>query len=358
MAIEAPPPVARPLPPLPVAAAPEGEGRVFARRAALFLLIGLVLYGGLYAVSEWLIHQHAQRNRFYMVQSAPHERYDFVILGASHAAVFDYRDMNARLEEMTGARVMNLSTVGAGVTVNGFLLDYFFRKREADAVVYVLDSFAFYSPAWNEERLQDTELYLRAPWDPQLAGLLLREPATRMVALDYVSGFSKINNPNRFEPDIAAAEGATFDRTYRPIPQIDRQRIEFLYPASGEGRLAAAAPYFAQLEEMIRDVRSRGARFVVIRPPIPERFHSMLPAEEEFDQALLPLLTRNGVEYHDFTHVNNDPSYFYDSDHLNQAGVLSFFENHLAPLLRPARAVMGEALGLRPALRGAGAGEP
>ena len=115
----------------------------FGRRAAGFVLIGVVLYVGLYVASERIIAEYAQRNRFYMVQTAPQARYDHVILGASHAAVFDYRDMNVRLEAMTGTRILNLSIVGAGITVNRLLLDYFLTEHHTDSVVYVLDSFGF-----------------------------------------------------------------------------------------------------------------------------------------------------------------------------------------------------------------------
>ena len=44
---------------------------MFGRRAGWFVLIGLVLYTGLYVASERLIAEYAQRNRFYMVQTAP-----------------------------------------------------------------------------------------------------------------------------------------------------------------------------------------------------------------------------------------------------------------------------------------------
>jgi hypothetical protein len=48
-------------------------------------------------------------------------------------------------------------------------------------------------------------------------------------------------------------------------------------------------------------------------------------------------MERRQVEYHDFSTVNNDERLFYDSDHLNKAGVLSFFEQHFAGLFRPRR---------------------
>ena len=135
-----------------------------------------------------------------MIRTAPQADYDRVILGASHAAVFDFDDMNGRLEQMTGARILNLSVVGGGVVVNRLLLDYFLVRHRTEAIVYVVDSFAFYSSEWNEERLEDARLFQRAPFDPALARLLAGSGAPPMVALDYVSGFSKINNPDRFAP--------------------------------------------------------------------------------------------------------------------------------------------------------------
>ncbi|MQA92276.1 MAG: hypothetical protein GEU90_18955 [Gemmatimonas sp.] len=314
-----------------------GQGaRRFARSAIAFVLVGILIYGALYAAAEVLVRRYAERNRFHTVQVAPHSTHDFVVLGASHAAVFDYRDMNARLEQMTGARILNLATVGGGITINRLLLEYFLQEHETNAVVYVLDSFAFYSPEWNEDRLADAELYRRAPFDPALAMALLREPAARTAALGWVSGFSKINDPNRFEPDLFEAEGARFERSYRPIAQIDRQRMEFLYPSEIDVGSLERNPYLAEFEELIQFVEDRGGRFIAIRPPIPERIYDVLPHEAEFDATMRTILSRNGAELYDFTSVNNEPELFYDSDHLNQDGVLSFYENHLADVLRGA----------------------
>src|SRR3972149_2554189 len=120
---------------------------------------------------------------------------------------------------MTGASILNLSIVGGGITVNRLVLDYFLTGHDAGAIVYVIDSFAFYSREWNEDRLQDVRLFLRAPVDPALAGLLLRNPATRFQALDYMAGFSRINNHDRFSPEVDPQEAARFRRAYRPVRQ-------------------------------------------------------------------------------------------------------------------------------------------
>src|SRR5204862_7508682 len=109
----------------------------FATTAARFVLIAMGLYAALYVGAEQLVHRYAHRNRFFAVRSTPPSRYDFVVLGASHAAVFDYRDMNQRLERMTAARIINLSVVGGGVTVNRLLFDYFLTRHHTAGVVYV-----------------------------------------------------------------------------------------------------------------------------------------------------------------------------------------------------------------------------
>lgn len=316
---------------------PPNAVRHFWRQAAVFVGVGLLIYAGIYLWSETTARDLAERNRFYNVQSVEGEHFDYVILGASHAAVFDYRDMNARLESLTGRRIINLATVGGGVGINRFVLDYFLEHASTDAVVYILDSFPFYSDEWNEVRMQDVELYRRAPFDSDLALRLLANPATRRTAVDYITGFSKINSQDRFEPDLFDAEGTTFDRSYRPIPQLDRQRMEYLYPPGTTAETLDDLPYWAEFVRLIDDVRARGIDFVIVRTPIPDRIVEMMPGEAEFSARVEELAREKGIELHDFTHVDNDRELFYDSDHLNAEGADRFIENRLAPLLRAER---------------------
>lgn len=307
------------------------ETRRFLRNGLLFILIGLVVYAGLYIISEQLIYKHTVRNRFYAVKTAPFSEYDYLILGASHAAVFDYDDMNARLEEMTGAHTLNLSTLGGGITVNRLLLDYFLARHRTQSVVYFLDSFAFYSREWNEERVQDVQLLQRAPFDPALARLLIQTPATRPVALGYLLGFHKINNPDRFKSDISEEEANRFDRTYRPVKQIDQQRMDYLYPDQIDPEIFQH--YLAEFEAMMRYLREQNIHVIVIKPPIPERVYQMLPQEEQFDEAVRSVLQQYDASFYDFASVSNDEELFFNTDHLNRTGVLQFYESCLKDAL-------------------------
>jgi hypothetical protein len=308
------------------------ETRRFATTAARFLVIAAAIYMALYVGAEQLVYRYAHRNRFFAVRSAPPSRYDFVVLGASHAAVFDYRDMNQRLEQMTGARIINLSVVGGGVTVNRLLLDYFLTRHQTGGLVYVVDSFGFLSRQWNEERLRDRRLFVRAPFDPSLVRLLLVAPGGWPVGLDYASGFSKINNSDRFAPDVSPDEGARFDRRYRPVPQLDDERLAYLYPPKLD--TDALQRYVRDFEALVALAHDRGIRTMAIKPPLPQRIYRRLPFEREFDAAIAAAVQRQGVEWHDFSGVNNDDALFQDTDHLNQSGVIEFFSGTLSPLLR------------------------
>ena len=133
------------------------------RRWGLFVLIGLCLYAALYVWSERLVYVHGASNRYFMIRTAPPAHYDFVVLGASHAMPLGFGDMNAHLEQTTGGKIMNLSTEGAGILPNRLLLEYFLTRHTADRVVYILDSFAFYSPEMNAAAVRELLLAQEFP---------------------------------------------------------------------------------------------------------------------------------------------------------------------------------------------------
>lgn len=328
MSVDAP--AAPYVPEAPTRTLEENSIRRFWRNGLAFVLVGILIYLCVYVAADQLVYRTAKRNRFFYVKTAQAAKYDVVILGASHAAVFDYEDMNAQLEQMTGKKIINLSIVGSGVAVNRLLLDYFLAQHQTQRVVYFLDTFAFTSKDWNEDRLQDVRLFDRAPFDPLLVQMLWQNPASRSIALDYTLGFSKINNTDRFKPDITDDE-TKFKTTYRPVKQIDTQRINYLYPKPVDQ--AVFQHYVTEFEEMLRDLASRHIQVTVIKPPLPQRMYQMLPNEAEFDAAIKPVLDRNSVEFFDYSLVNNDEKFFFNPDHLNRTGVLAFFDNYLKSIL-------------------------
>lgn len=304
--------------------------RGFALRWLAFVSIGLLLYAGAYALSEHWVDRYGQRNRFFMVATTPPTTFDFVILGASHAMPLGYQDMNERLEERANVDIMNLSMEGGGILPNQLVFDYFLEKHDTRNVLYVVDSFAFYSEQWNEERLTSADL-LRAPLDLDLVRTLWRHPWARDTLLPYVSGFAKLNDSDRFEPDVSEAERTKFERSYRPIAQIDRQRIEFLYPEAFPE--ATFEGYLAELRALAETARAHGAELILLRPPAPERVREMVPHEDVYWQRLQAFAEEEGLSLHDHASTVQEEELYYDTDHLNREGVRAFMDRGLAELL-------------------------
>lgn len=300
------------------------------RTWAGFVLGALLLYAGLYAWSEWLVYRHAEHNRFFEIHTTPPGHFDLVILGASHGMPLGYHDMNSQLEQAIGARAINLSSEGAGVLPNRLMLSYFLSRHDAKRVLYVADAFAFYDSQWNEDRL-DAAMFNRAPLDFTLARILWAYPWARDVLPVYLSGFGKINNSERFEADTP--EGATkFDEVYRPIAQLDRQRMRFLFPEDGGG--VQFDRYLDEFERLVAAVNAAGMELVAIRPPTPPRYRDRLPDIAPFTDKMDSLAEEGRIVYRDLSETVTDEQYFYDTDHLNRDGVIRFLDEYLAPLLR------------------------
>ena len=311
---------------------------------ALALLIAILLYGALYLFAERLTHNYGSRNPFYKIATAPVGRESLLILGASRGLPLTYGDMNEVLEARLGTPVLNLSAPGAGVVPNYLLLDYFIAKHGQDAarlVVYVLDSFALSSAEWNEDRLSDSRLWQRAPLDLRLAralwGATQHLDVPRSVFWNYVSAFSKLNDPATwFEPDVWPDEHK-FENAYSANRFQDQARIAFLYPEPVQPELLVR--YETLFAELTEELDSLGVPLIVIAPPLRDEFISMIPNQADFTERTSALLEGLGVPFYDLTETGFENSLFLDPDHLNRAGVThlldlaleEIIESHLAP---------------------------
>ena len=304
------------------------------KSALIFVAIGLVLYAGLYFAAEQLLYRAGRSNPFFKIATSDERDFGWVILGASHAMPLDFADFNAGMERETGLRILNLASPGTGPLYNRFVLEQFFREHRSRGLLYVLDSFAFYSRAWNEERFADAKLLRRTPFEPAVARNLWNysrnEGVDVRAVLDFVTGFSKINNRERFQRDTWEGE-AQFDRVYRPSAAATKKRIEYLYPASPAN--AALSRYVEEFRELIALALQRGVRVVVIKMPVPAQFQSQLPDEAAFDEAISRMLASQDVPFHDFSSTMNEPRFYFDTDHLNRAGLTEFFARQLKLIL-------------------------
>ncbi len=304
------------------------------KSAIIFVAIGLLIYAGVYYAAERLMYRAGHSNPFFKIATVEDRAFDWVILGASHAMPLDFADFNAQMQRQTGLRIINLASPGTGPLYNRFVLEYFLRQHRAGNLLYVLDSFAFYSRMWNEDRFADAKLLRATPFAPEIARQLWdysrQEGVDARALLDYVTGFSKINNRERFQQDAWEGE-LQFDRVYRPSATAVRNRIAYLYPASTEP--AALSRYLAEFTTMLELAERQGVHVVVIKMPVPAQFRTQLPNEATFDEAISRLLASRAIPFHDFSAKMDEPRFYFDSDHLNRVGLTEFLSRDLKAIL-------------------------
>lgn len=314
---------------------PSAPTRSLGRSAFVFIVCGLVLYAVLYYAAEQLMRSTGRSNPFFKIATLEQPAVDWVVLGASHAMPLDFDGFNAYMEHGTGLRIVNLASPGTGPLYNRFVLEHFLQDHRTRNVLYVVDSFAFYSRAWNEDRFADAKLLARTPRDPRIAARLLTYVRSEDVApralLDYATGFSKINNRERFKDDKWEGE-AQFERAWRASASAVKKRIDYLYP---DGTPPVVLDrYLGEFTQLLQVARQAGARVVVVKLPTPPAYRAQLPGEAAFDADLLRMTSQAGVRVHDFSRAVPDARLYFDTDHLNRAGLTGFFDSHLKDLLK------------------------
>lgn len=308
--------------------------RRLANSTLLFVVIGLALYAGVYYAAEQLMVRTGHSNALFKIATVRDEPIDWLILGASHAMPLDFADFNSGVEKETGLRILNLAAPGTGPLYNRFVFEHFLRGHRARNLLYVVDSFAFYSRTWNEDRFADAKLLSRTPFEPALVRSLCdyarHDGVAASAVLDYISGFSKINNRDRFKRDIWEGE-AQFEREYRPSASALDKRLAYLYPEQTPAQ--ALSRYLGSFYAIVTLARQQRMHVVVIKMPVPPAFHKQLPGEAAFDDAIGRLLATPGMEFHDFSLAISEPGSYFDTDHLNRAGLTEFFARQLKAIL-------------------------
>jgi hypothetical protein len=308
--------------------------RSLASRALRFTAGALVLYALLFAASEVLVRLNGHANALYKISQAGTEPYDVLILGASHAMPLDFDGMNVHVEALAQGRVLNLAAQGTGPIYQGFALDEFLSRRRARRVIYAVDGFAFRARDWNEDRLSDPGLLAHTPLSADtarhLASYVVHQGVDFHAWLDYVTGFSKVNDAKRFQRDAWEGE-AQFERSWRPSSSAVAKRISYLYPKGMDD--AALQHAMLAMDRVADSVRAHGLELTIIRMPLPDAFRTRLPPDRAFDEALSRWLAARRIAYRDFSGTIPEARFYFDSDHLNREGVSRFLEM-LGPVLR------------------------
>ena len=92
------------------------------------------------------------------------------------------------------------------------------------------------------------------------------------------------------------------------------------------------------LASLVDLARREGMHVVVIKTPVPPVFHNQLPGEGAFDEAIARLLATRRCHFHDFSGRLTEPRSYFDTDHLNRAGLTELLARDLGAVLESGKA--------------------
>jgi len=303
--------------------------------AAGFVGLFLLLYAASAVVAECRVGRGGEQSAFQTLLAARGTQADWIVLGASHALPLAYGDVPRRVEAATGETMLVLAELGAGPVYARFVARQALLDVAPRRVLYVLDPFAFQARDWNAGRVEDRTLLrttpLRGSTAALMAGMVMEPRVDPRAMADYLTAFSKLNPPRRFETD-GWQGAAAFDRAARPSRHAVTSRIDYLYP-EGAG-MQAAGPALDAFAQLIDEMQQAGAEVVVLRLPLPEHFRAALPDNMALLTAVEEIMAARGVRYHDLSEALDDPALYFDTDHLNRAGVEALWHNHLLSIIK------------------------
>lgn len=300
----------------------------FKRKLLLFVGFNLVLLCG-----ELAMFKAVQYGRFpgnsetesdLMIIPAA-KRFDLVILGTSHGRIFARDNNHDQVQTLLERKVLNLSKgSGAGIMPMRLFLSCFFEKKnKANAIVYFLDPWVFYSASWNENNICGIEEPLRLDFLMKMARFGFSRDAISSYVV-YKFQHQIVNSKIAGRPP----KDGNFSGLERVNPVSVGKSLQILYPDGLDS--TRCLKYRRELEELVSMAEAHGSKVLFATPAT---LLGNIPGLPEMKAFLADLKTRHPIEYQDFTYSIQDPKFFYDHDHLNTPGIRLFTSQFLKPYL-------------------------
>lgn len=248
--------------------------------------------------------------------------YSFLILGTSRARSLSRGSGHAVLERELAGKVINIARGGGGGIVPAILYyDWFLQQgNTAQNVIYAVDPFILYSDLWNEERFFAED----EPFEPRFLYSMIRHEIRPPVIWNYIQ--------SKFTLTWILNQPDSIDKKDRHLAFIDtaavQKRLNSLYPQGQPHQ--HFDKYAPKLDSLVGKMATSSQVWLILLPTLlgPEPGHSRTLALCRTIEARYP-----NVHVADFVDSMRDPHFFYNHDHMNNAGINEFVGQHLKPLV-------------------------
>lgn len=234
---------------------------------------------------------------------------DILFLGSSHT----YRGFDPRIFRQHGERTFNLGSSAQSVLQTEVLLRRYLHRIRPALIIWEISPASLISDGV-ESSIDVVSNQTNDVWSFAMAvrqnHITVYNTLIYAVYLDVFRQNADFTEPRRKMDDVYIDGG---------FVQKDPQEFRIINRAPDAVRINAKQ--FAAFERCVSFIRESGARLVMVEAPIARSLYDSYLHHEEFDR-------RIGA-YGPFYNFNEiltlrDSTDFYDSDHLNQAGVARF----------------------------------
>jgi hypothetical protein len=262
-------------------------------------------------------------NNLPLIQRA--KSYQLLFLGSSHARTFSRFENHKRVEQILKKSIINLAQGGdrAGLVDQKTYLDYFYsRKNNASVVVYFIDPYIFY----NDNLDNNISLYNNEPFRVDFFIHLFKiEQVNPVIKEAYITKLispEKINSYLEFQQKSQDSQTSTISAT------MIKNRINTLYKKTFNRE--DVNDRLAVLMDTITLAHQHNSKTILIVPP------TLLGQSSQdkyiFDK-LEDLSNDYSFKFYNFGDKILSKKYYYDTDHLNTAGVTYFTDTYLNTIL-------------------------
>lgn len=285
-----------------------------------FIPVGILLSYLQYCDSKLHYSQGKTESALLCIPSSAHV--DLLFMGSSHARMFSRNSNHNMVEKTLKKNIVNIGISAAGLIPEELFLKYFYAKKNSvPIIVYFIDPFVFSTRKWN----QDLYFLTGEPFRFDFLFQLLFTDINLDVKYNYIK--------SKFSKDWRNKNASVLPNTTDSLKETDtsnvRQRIASIFPDGH--KKGTFLEYKKTLIHILEMAKKNNARVIFIIPP---SLLGKFPLTDELMGMKQELKERFNSDLYNYSETIESPQYYYNHDHLNNAGVEMFTKKYLLPLIQ------------------------
>ncbi|MGD0711208.1 MAG: hypothetical protein ABR968_08485 [Bacteroidales bacterium] len=243
-------------------------------------------------------------------------------MGSSHGRMFSRGKNHLNVEKILNKKIINISKTAAGPVPELEFLKYFYDKgNKTKEIWYIIDPYIFYSEKWNEGLFFLTDEPFRFDFFSQIffSG----------ISTDVKYNYIKSKFSNDWIVNKASRLPDTEVKLYKTDTSAVAKRIKTEYPSGLKKEI-----FIKYSEELYKILEYSNNKKIKITFIIPPTLLGKVPGMNEMKIYLKDIEKKFHTKYYDYADSLLNPEFYYNHDHLNNAGIEALTKQFLTKIIK------------------------